>query len=67
MLHVWEKREVLMGFLWRHLKERHGHRWEDIKMVLQEAGCKLMDWIHLAQNRDKLQALTSTVMNLWIS
>ena len=36
-------------------------------MDLQEEGCKLMGWICLAQNRDKLQALMSTVMNLWVS
>ena len=28
-------------------------RWEDNnRMVLQEVGCMVMDWIELAQNRD---------------
>jgi hypothetical protein len=25
-----------------------------------------MDWVHLAQDRDKWQAVVNTVMNLWI-
>ena len=30
------------------------HRWEDnIKMGLQEAGCGGMNWIELAQDRDR--------------
>jgi hypothetical protein len=51
----------------RETLQRHEHRWEDIKMDLQEEGCELMDWIHLAQNRDKLHALMSTAMHLWVS
>jgi hypothetical protein len=40
-------------------------RWEDnIKMVLQEEQCGGMDWIELAQDRVKWQALVNTVMNL---
>ena len=43
---------------------RHRRRWEDnIKMDLQEAGCGGMDWIELAQDRDKWRALVNTVMN----
>jgi 3-oxoacyl-ACP reductase-like protein len=30
------------------------HRWEDnIKLDLQEGGCRDMDWIDLAQDRDR--------------
>jgi hypothetical protein len=33
---------------------RPRNRWEDnIKMYLQEVGCGSMDWIELAQDRDR--------------
>jgi len=44
---------------------RPRHRWEDnIKMALQEVGFGSMDWIELAQNRDRWRALVNVVMNL---
>ena len=40
-------------------------RWVDnIRMDLQEVGCGCMDWIGLAQDRDRWRTLVSAVMNL---
>ena len=42
-------------------------RWEEnIKMDLEEVGCGGKDWIDLAQDRDRWQALVSAVMNLQV-
>jgi len=46
---------------------RPRRRWEDdIKMDLQEVGCGGIDWIELAQDRNRWQALVNAVMNLWV-
>ena len=43
---------------------RPRRRWVDIRMDLQEVGCGHMDWIRLAQDRDRWRTLVSAVMNL---
>jgi hypothetical protein len=44
---------------------RPRRRWENnIKMDVQEMGGGRGDWIELAQDRDRLRALVSTVKNL---
>jgi len=44
---------------------RPRRRWVDnIRMALQEVGYGYMDWIGLAQDRDRWRTLVSAVMNL---
>jgi hypothetical protein len=44
---------------------RSRRKWEDnIKMDLQEVGCGVVDWIELAQDRDRWRARVNAVMKL---
>ena len=44
---------------------RPRRRWVDnIRLDLQEVGCGYMDWIGLAQDRERWRTLVSAVMNL---
>jgi hypothetical protein len=39
-------------------------RWENnVRMDLREMGSEVVDWIHLAQDRNQWWALVNTVMN----
>jgi len=44
---------------------RPRHRWEDnIKTDLQEVGCGGMDWIDLAQDRDRWREFVDEIISL---
>jgi len=64
-----EGRGVYRVLVWKPKRRRPlgrpRHRWEDnIKVDLQEVGYGGMDWIDLAQDRDRWRALVNAVMNL---
>jgi hypothetical protein len=46
---------------------RPRHRWEDnIRMDLREVGWGDVDWIGLAQDRNRWRALVNSLLNLWV-
>jgi len=47
-------------------RPRH-RRVDNIRMDHQEVGCEYMDWIGLAQGRDRWRTLVSVVMNLRVT
>jgi hypothetical protein len=46
---------------------RHKRRWEDIEMDLKETGCKYVQWINLAKDRDMRLALVNKVINFRVA
>ena len=47
---------------------RPRRRWEDnIKLDLQKVGCGCMEWIELAQDRDRWRTIVNAVTNLQVS
>ena len=65
---VGEKRGVYRVFVGKPEGKRPlgrpRRRWEDNNLYLQEVGCGGMDWIELAEYRDRWRALVTAVMNL---
>jgi hypothetical protein len=66
-----ERRGAYRALVWkpegRRPLGRPRHRWEsNIKMDLRKVGWKGVDWINLAQDRDRWRALVNTVINLRI-
>jgi len=66
---IGEKRGVYRVMVWKPEGNRPSgrprRRWVDnIRIDLQEVECGYMDWIGLAQDRDRWRTLVSAVMNL---
>jgi len=62
---------VHTGFWWGDLSERDhledlGVDEDSIKMDIQDVGWECMDWIDLAEDRDRRRALVNAVMNLLV-
>jgi hypothetical protein len=61
---------VCTGFWWgregkRQLGRPRRRREDNNKVDLQEVECGCVDWIELAQDRDRWRELVNAVMNLW--
>jgi hypothetical protein len=61
--------EAKTGFWWGNMKERNNfgrprRRYDNIKIDLQEVGCGSMDWINLAQDRNRWLEPVNAIMNL---
>jgi hypothetical protein len=61
---LWVTRAFLAGLSDRGVKLIHSPPSRINKTDLREIGWDGMDWIDLAQDRDKWRALVNTVMNL---
>jgi len=48
----------------RPLGRPRRRRGDNVRMDLQDVGCGSVDWIGLAQDRDRWRTLVSAVMNL---
>ena len=72
MWHVGRKGEVCTRFWWGNLRERDhwGDQSVDGRIILRWIFRKwegvVFDWMELAKDRDRCQALVSTVMNFWV-
>jgi hypothetical protein len=49
---------------WKRVIGRPRRGWEDIRMNLGQIELEVVDWIHLAQDRDQWRALVNTVTSL---
>ena len=63
----WGGGDAYIGFWWGKLRERNylgdpGVDGDNIKMDQQEVECGGIDWIELAEDRNRWQALVNAVM-----
>jgi hypothetical protein len=62
-----EERNVYKILMGKPEGKRPRCRWEDgIRMDLRKIGLGSVEWIQVAQDRDRWRALVNTVMNLWV-
>jgi hypothetical protein len=64
-----EKRGIYSVLVGKHEGKRQlgrpRRRWEyNIRMNVREVGCRVMDWIELALDRDRWQTIVNAVINL---
>jgi len=64
--HMGERRSVYRVLVGKPEGKRPLGRWDNIKMDLQEVGRGGINWIKLAHDRDRSQAIVIVVMNLWV-
>jgi hypothetical protein len=72
MQHEWGRRGTLIDYWWGSQRGKSSlgrprHRWVDnIRMDIGEVGWCDVDWIGLAQDRNRWRALVNSVLNLRI-
>jgi hypothetical protein len=67
MWHAWERKGICIRFWCKRQRERYHLEAQGVdgtRMDLSEIGWGSVDWIQLAQERDRWRAVVSTVMNL---
>jgi len=69
MYREWGRGEAYTGFWWKNLKERDhfGDTGVNGRIILGwifRSGMRVMDWIDLAQDRDRWRAVVNAVIDL---
>jgi hypothetical protein len=65
MQHDWGRRGIRIGYWFQNRRERPRRRWVDnIRMDLGEVVWVDVNWIGLAQDRNRWRALVNSVLNL---